>query len=160
MLPKTAGPHIGLVRRRDQGRACTCWGHSRRCGWAGKVVHVRRECRKEGEDIGTQKWVKVYLTLKLFKISEKLLSPHMCTACCFLWGRKGSSHVNVNEEFQCKCPLRFVSCILGKISGIFVNKDINVQQKYLLNFYFKLYNMVLRKCYFFLLVCAQDFIIL
>lgn len=138
MLPKAAGPHIGLVRRRDQGRACTCWGNSRRCGWAGKVVHVRRGRRKEGEEIGTQKWDKVYLTLKLFKTSEKLLSPHTCTAYYFLWGRKGSSRVNMNEEFQCKCPLRFVSCILGKNKWLwgFVDKNIGGEQKYLFNFFF------------------------
>lgn len=138
MLPKTAGPHIGLVRRRDQDRACTCWGNSRRCGWAGKVAHVRRECRKEGEEIGTQKWDKVYLTLKLFKTSEKLLSPLTCTSRYFLWGRKGSSRVNMNEEFQCKCPLRFVSCILGKNKWLwgFVDKNIGGEQKCLFNFFF------------------------
>lgn len=43
-------------------------------------MHVRRECRKEGEEVGTQKWDKVYLTLKLFKTPEKLFSPHTCIA--------------------------------------------------------------------------------
>lgn len=65
----------------------TCWGSSRRAGGAGKVVHVRRECREEGEQVGTQKWDKVYLTLKLFKTSEKLFSSHTCTVYYFEEGK-------------------------------------------------------------------------
>lgn len=50
-------------------------------------MHVRRECREEGEQVGTQKWDKVYLTLKLFKTSEKLFSSHTCTVYYFEEGK-------------------------------------------------------------------------
>lgn len=61
-------------------------------------MHERRECRKEGEEAGTQKWDKVYLTLKLFKTSENYFL-HTCVEHFTFFEKESSSHVNVNEEF-------------------------------------------------------------
>lgn len=135
-----------LVQRREQGReAGTCWGEQREMwmSWESSMCKEgmqKRGWRDRNEEVGQGQVEYVIIfdlkTLKAFKTCQKLFSPQMFTAYYFLRGRKGASYVNMKEEFQDKCPLRFVWSILGKKEMAVFKTKISVCNKNIFFFFF------------------------
>lgn len=150
-----------LVQRREQGReAGTCWGEQREMwvSWESSTCKEgmqKRGWRDRNEEVGQDQVEYAIIfdlkTLKAFKTCKKLFSPQMFTVYYFLRGRKGASHVNMKEEFQDKCPLRFVWSVLGRKEMAVFKTKISVCNKNIFFFFLLLlYIMILRNGHFFL----------